>query len=279
MRPYVPRHGDGQRGEGGEGRHGACGVLGTVPQPWGGGRPLWGEDAPPPPCREGGEGKKGAAARRSGAPGRGACSPPWAAPGRAGRRAHVPWKILCPASAGEAPGRAGRGAPRELWSGGEVGRGEGGSTTTPRALRGAGAGGAGCPARSPQIAALPGTGAAGRLPRVGPRRAAHSTGGAVRGWGLGWGRLERGPLSLPGVASRGPTGRRGRRLLKSLEMPLGRRRPPCPGARPLSGAGRETRKVTCRVLVAGGRGHPSPVCSPLMQVVVWPLSSSRAVQR
>lgn len=88
--------------------------------PWGGGRPPWGGDAPPPvpsppvPCREGGEGEKGAAARRAGP--RGVFPPP---PGGSGR-AHVPWKISCPAPprgaerrAGPAAGRGGRRSPGE----------------------------------------------------------------------------------------------------------------------------------------------------------------------
>lgn len=171
---------------GGEGRHGACGLLGTVPQPWGG-------DGPPRPCREGGEGKKGAAARRYRAPG---VFPAVGSAGAGGPQGACAVENFVPCLAGRSagPGRP-RGATGAVVRRRSRSRGGGrGMTTTPRVLRGAGVGGAGCPARSPEIAAVPGT---GRLPRVGPRRAARSSGGGSvrRPW---VGKVGKGPLVAAG---------------------------------------------------------------------------------
>lgn len=79
---------------------------------------LWGGDAPRHPCREGREGKGreeggGCPAAPSAGP-RGV----FAAVGSAGAggpagRAHVPWKIFCPAPASGAPGQGGCGERRE----------------------------------------------------------------------------------------------------------------------------------------------------------------------
>lgn len=150
--PRVPHWGerDKQRGAGESDRR----ILGFWPPGLCpavvGGKQLRGGDAPAHHCREGGrgrEGEKGAVARRSRAAGR--------VPDRGERRegraclsAHVLWKILCPASPGDEPGRA-RGAPGTAVRG-EVGRGAGrwGEDYSSRRARAG---------RVPGMAALPGS--------------------------------------------------------------------------------------------------------------------------